>query len=299
MRFTEGRRRGSGGEEPIGAGAADTPFGLMLKHALVLAAALAVVPLSAVSRAAPGSAVLERSEQAVGRSVRNYRLITQDGAYLPFHSLKGRPVLVSFMYVDCHGPCWLINESLKNMLAAIDPAVTEKLVVLSISIDNHNDNPARLKEYGSAFTDDFEKWIFTTTDDETLGMMVADLGFSYEKKADSLDHLNRLTLIAPDGSVARHFYGVDYDAGDVENAVRDVLDGRTTQGRVKSALSRLLLYCSNYDPVTKTYKVDYTFVFAVILQYILIAATVVYLLRSRIANLFSRHFGHPGRARAS
>ncbi|MGK7345639.1 MAG: SCO family protein [Candidatus Nitrospinota bacterium M3_3B_026] len=271
----------------------------MLKRALVLAVVLIVSPLSATAPAAPGASVLERSELAVGRKVRNYRLITQDGDYLPFHSLKGRPVLVSFMYVDCHGPCWLINESLKNMLAAIDPAVAGKLMTLSISIDNHNDNPARLREYGAAFADNFERWIFTTTDDETLGMMVSDLGFSYEKKADSLDHLNRLTLVAPDGSVARHFYGVDYDPAEVENAVRDVLAGRTAQGRMTSALSKLLIYCSNYDPVTKTYKVDYTFVFAVILQYILIVATVVYLLRGRIAHLFSRHSGRARGAQAS
>jgi len=81
---------------------------------------------------------------------------------------------------------------------------------------------------------------------------------------------------------------VDYDIKEVEGSIRAILSGRSLKGRFSTVLSKVLLYCSNYDPVTKTYRIDYTFVAVVIIQYIFIMATIIYVFRARIGAFFAR-----------
>lgn len=240
-----------------------------------------------VTKAEAAPSVLERSEGAVGREVGNYRLVDQDGRQLAFFSLKGRPVLLTFMYIDCPDMCILTGHSLKRFVENLSPELKEKVVIVSISIDPENDTPEKLREYGSEYSDDFSKWYFTTTDSETLTKMIADLGFTFEKKGENeIEHLNRITLIRPDGVVARHFYGTDFDPKDIEESIRAVLAGQTITSRISGNISKLLIYCSNYDPKTKTYRVDYGALAAVSLYVVVALAAIIYVLKYRMKDIF-------------
>lgn len=232
-----------------------------------------------VSPAYAVTSVVERSELAKGRVVANYRLIDQDGRDLPFHSLRGRPVLVSFMYAACVDTCLLTNESIKNLLKAIDPKIAKQLLILSVSIDQEYDTSERLKEYGLSYTANFENWRFVKTDEETLKNMVRDLGFSYEKTKHGFDHLSRLTLIGPDGRVVRHFYGTDYNPGEVGEAVKTILSGQSLSNRISDTISRVLIYCSTYDAVSGTYRIDYSFIAATVINSLLVIGSTIFLLR--------------------
>lgn len=137
------------------------------------------------------------------------------------------------MYVDCPNMCILTMQSLKHFVDTISPELKEKVVIVSVSIDPENDTPRKLFEYGSAFTDDFSKWYFTTTDGETLTKMVADPDFTFEKKAEGeIEHLSRVTLIRPDGVVARHFYGTEFNPGHIEESIKSVLAGQIIASRI-------------------------------------------------------------------
>jgi len=251
-----------------------------------MAVALLTLPLPAASEPA-----LKRSEAAVGATVGNYRLVDQDWEVLPLRSFAGTPLIISFMYIDCHGPCQLMNQSLADLREAFKSAEAKETVFLSITIDRENDTPGALKEYGENFTDDFSRWRFASTDPATLERMVADLGYHYEKNERGFDHLNRITLIGPDGVVLRHFYGTHYSPADVEKSVREAMVGKGLSSLVARIVNPLTLYCSRYDPVSKTFRVDYAFIASSVLQYLFILGTLGYLFRENI-----RRWIRPGRA---
>ncbi|MBF0170959.1 MAG: SCO family protein [Nitrospinae bacterium] len=231
------------------------------------------------ARAADSPGALANSEATVGRTVGNYQIVDQDWELVPFHSLRGKVILLTFFYIDCHGPCFLINDSLRRVMAGLDADLADGVTGLSVTIDAENDTPGELRTYGGQFTPSFDRWRFVSADRETLAKMTADLGFSYQKGVIGFEHLNRMTLIGPDGTVAAHFYGVDYDPAEVNAAVRSLLEGRPLGARLSDVASKLMLYCSSYDPVTKTYRINGPFVAAILVQYLLIMGTLLFLAR--------------------
>jgi cytochrome oxidase Cu insertion factor (SCO1/SenC/PrrC family) len=232
------------------------------------------------------------SQLSIGSYVRNYRLIDHNGDYIPFYKFKGGPVLVSFMYIDCKGPCHLINQSLKNLLKSLRPDVASKTTILSMSLDSQNDPPARLREYGFEFSGGVKNWVFATANVDTLTSMVTDLGFTYKKTKTGIDHLNRLTLVGPEGKVLTHFYGVDYNPKTVEKALADAIAGRGVTAAVTDAFNTLMLFCSTYDPVTDTYKVNKFLLISIGVQYLLVMGTLIYFFRAKLFRLTSYLLPH-------
>ena len=239
--------------------------------------------------AAFAQSMMEQSEGVVGKTVKNYRFIDHNGKYVPFYDFKGSPVLLSFIFTECPGPCQLIGKSIENLRDSFSDHVAKNIKVLSVTIDPGTDTPEILKEYRETFTDDdSDDWRFAHTDIETLKMMVEDLGFFYEEKGNTMDHMNRLTLIGPDSVVAKHFYGMEYDPVEVESAIVAILEGRTLGGRLTSMLDWALIYCSDYDPVSKTYKIDYAFLASIALQHLSILVLVLYYFRNEVKGFFRK-----------
>lgn len=235
---------------------------------------------------------LEKSETSIGSSLPNYRLVNQNGNFFALHSLKGNPVLINYIFTDCHGPCLMISGSVKRVKESINPSIAGNIYFLSISIDILNDTPPLLKEYGESFTDDFDKWIFASMDAQTLEMITNKMGFRFEKTDFGYEHMNRLTLIGPDSKIAKHFYGVKFDPVTVEEAIIATMEGRTVKNTFADTISQALTYCSNYDPVTNTYKIDYGLIISSLIQYLLVAGTVIYIFRKRLSLFASRYFKH-------
>ena len=249
------------------------------------AIAFAVVFMTADVSA--GLSTMEKSEAVIGRLAPNYRLMNQDGQFVALHSLKGKYLLISFIYTECPGPCIAITQSVANLFKRMDPDIASRTYGLTITIDNATDSSSKLKEYGLEFTDSFDRWMFARTDDETLKRLVTDLGFYFEKKNEGwFEHMNRLTLLGPDMRLLAHFYGTEYKPADVEGAIRDSLEGRTVKSRLKDTFDYALVFCSDYDPVTGVYKVDYKFLAVILFQDFLALATAVYFLRHRISRMF-------------
>ncbi|MDH5478648.1 MAG: hypothetical protein OEY50_09975, partial [Nitrospinota bacterium] len=118
------------------------------------------------------------------------------------------------------------------------------------------------------------------------------LGFSFEKKSEGwFEHMNRLTVLGPDMTMLAHFYGMDFDPAQVEEAIRDSMEGRSVKNRLKDTFDYALVFCSDYDPVSGTYKVDYKFLIVIIFQDLVALATVVYIFRRRLVGLFTRITG--------
>jgi protein SCO1/2 len=57
-----------------------------------------------------------------------------------------------------------------------------------------------------------------------------------------------VTLLAPDGMIARYLYGMDYPARDLKFGVMEA-----SQGRVGSTADKLILSCFHFDPTTHAY----------------------------------------------
>jgi protein SCO1 len=122
------------------------------------------------------SASIAVAEDQWGQSYfTNLEVVDQDGRKLRFYDdvLKGRQVVISFIFTTCKEICPLSTSRLarvKDILGKRDG-----LTFVSISVDPENDTPEKLKAYADAFSVG-ENWLFLTGNTENLKTIAAKLG---------------------------------------------------------------------------------------------------------------------------
>jgi protein SCO1/2 len=77
----------------------------------------------------------------------DFALRDQDGKLVRWSKLRGRFVVVSFLYTSCPDVCPLIAQNLNTALRRLTPAERAKVRMLAISVDPKGDTPAAVKRF--------------------------------------------------------------------------------------------------------------------------------------------------------
>ncbi len=225
---------------------------------------------------------LRMANSAVGRYVGDYTLVDQDGKRLNLSDLKGKPIVISYIYTSCGHTCPTIMMNLKGIFSKAGSDFGEKFIALTIGFDTENDTPERLRAYGSTFTDDFRKWRFVTGTRKTIADLAMDLGFFFKKKDDRFDHLNMVTIIDAKGRIYRQVYGLEFREEDILEPLAQALT--TDQEGIKpqpikptGLIDRLALLCYTYDETTGTYVLDYTLLMSFVLGLVIQGVIVLFI----------------------
>jgi protein SCO1/2 len=129
------------------------------------------------------------------RPAPNFRLHDQDGAPFALSSLRGRPVLLTFLDSQCHQECPIEGRQLSMILRALPPAGRPALVV--VSVDRTGDTPAgiaqALKKWHLAgpWT---TRWLNAPTHDQ-LAAVWREYGITVEPVSNDVVHSLALYLI--------------------------------------------------------------------------------------------------------
>ncbi len=127
-----------------------------LLRGLGLAALLAHLPAAAVAPAAPEHAHMATAGIKVSManySVPDIWLVRDDGkkVLLAKEMDDGKPVVLNFIYTTCPGICPVMSQVFSQFQTRLG-AESEKLHMVSISIDPEQDTPARLRDYAQRFS---------------------------------------------------------------------------------------------------------------------------------------------------
>lgn len=79
------------------------------------------------------------------------------------------------------------------------------------------------------------------------------VGFRYQRQGEDYIHGAVLTVLSPDGKIARYLYGTEFLPMDVKLAVIEAAEGKSTPG-----INKLLKICYSYDPAGRTYVLNVT-----------------------------------------
>ena len=136
----------------------------------------------AVAPAAPAAPVAEKS--AAAAYFPNHVLVTQDGRPVRFYDdlLKGKVVLINFMFTTCAGVCSPMTANLAKVQAQLGDRVGKDVVMLSISVDPAVDTPETLKKYAAKFKAG-PGWHFLTGKKENVDWVLYKLGGYVDDKA--------------------------------------------------------------------------------------------------------------------
>lgn len=96
----------------------------------------------------------------------NALLRTQDDEEVRFYDdlIRGRQVVINFMYAECHGACPMVTSTLIKVYRAMQERMGRDLFFYSITVKPQDDTPMMLKHYAELRKADLPGWKFLTGD---------------------------------------------------------------------------------------------------------------------------------------
>ncbi|HVA84495.1 MAG TPA: SCO family protein [Candidatus Binataceae bacterium] len=151
-------------------------------------------------------------------------LVDQHGHDVTLASLKGRPVLIDFIYTTCPGPCPLMTARMAVVAKLLGPKLGRQVTLVSITIDPEHDQPAELEKYARARGADEPGWLFLTGTPAQIDRVLALYHLRRMRNPDgTVNHAAASFLLGPDGHQVRQYQPLEVKASavvaDIERAL--------------------------------------------------------------------------------
>jgi len=189
----------------------------------------------------------------------NLTFFDEDVKTVPLKDLLDRPTILALVYFECPGICTPLLNGLTEVLGKLDLKPGVDYQVLTISFDP-TETPKMAKGKRQSYVKQLKKpfpesaWHFMTGTQKNIDRITDAVGFRYKRQGEQdFLHAAVLTILSPDGLVARYLYGTSFLPFELQMALAEAAAGRTGK-----AANRVLLYCFSYDPVGHKYLLSVT-----------------------------------------
>src|SRR5277367_3229563 len=150
-------------------------------------------------------------------------LIDQHGASVSLASLKGKPVLIDFIYTSCASTCPMLTAKMAAIAQKLGPALGADVRIVSITLDPEHDSSAELAKYAQSHGASDAGWIFLTGPPAKIDQVLALFKLRRTRESDgSITHSISAFLLGPDGRQIRQYNALDVSpdavASDVDRA---------------------------------------------------------------------------------
>ncbi len=137
-------------------------------------------------------------------------LTDQDGNPLSLADLRGKAVLLDFVYTNCPGPCPILTGLHVEVQRALEPALRDRVRFVSVSLDPLTDTPAALREYARKRGADTANWSFLTGSPDAIEAVLKGYGVGSARQPDgTIAHLVVTFLIDGNGQIVQRYIGLD------------------------------------------------------------------------------------------
>ncbi len=152
-----------------------------------------------------------------------FALTDQSGAEVTLESLRGKTLLIDFIYTHCPGPCPILTGRHAQVQRELSPALRARVHFVSISLDPERDTPEVLASYAKGRGADTRDWSFLTGDPERVRAVLKDYGVFAQKSANpgEIDHVVVTLLVDAEGRVVKRLFGVENGVAEVKQALEE------------------------------------------------------------------------------
>ena len=167
----------------------------------------------------------------------------------------GVPVILTFNYSSCPMLCSLQLTAFVEGLKKLDFDAGKQFRIVTVLLDP-NETGDSARRFRSRYLAQYNRpgsepgWNFLIGSDQNIHALAKAVGFSYNynEARNEYVHPAVLTLLSPDGKVARYLYGLEYPDKTIRLGLVEA-----SEGKVGSSLDRLVLYCFHYDATEGRY----------------------------------------------
>lgn len=166
-----------------------------------------------------------------------------------------RPVVLSLVYFNCPMLCGMTTDGLVRSVRALRFEPGTDYEILSISFDPRETSEMASEKKRGVMAQYGRKsgpggWHFLTGDAPSIAALTKAVGFRYVWDAEQKQfaHATGVTVLTPQGRIARYFFGIEYPAKDLRLALIEA-----SEEKIGNLVDQLLLLCYHYDPKSGRY----------------------------------------------
>jgi len=161
-------------------------------------------------------------------------LTNHEGGDFIFSNLRGKVLVVSYIYTHCPDICHLIGKRMNVFKESLnDAGIHDKVYFVSISFDPKRDTPEVLRNHARMMNLDLKNWVFLTGDEnsvnstiEAAGMEAIDGPTKFNENGEpsySIAHRDRISLVDKKGRIRKHYKGTKFDMEELLGDIKTLL----------------------------------------------------------------------------
>jgi protein SCO1/2 len=242
--------------------------GLLAKVAILLAAAAVLFAETAAATSSTATPALDQktalalSQSVVGQPVGDHVFTDASGRSVRLSELRGRPLVVNFVYTGCYHVCPTTTRFLRGAVKLAQDALgTDAFTTLTIGFNLPFDTPVAMRAFAKQQGVDLPRWIFASPDAGNLDRLLRDFGFSYAPTPSGFDHVLQVTVVDASGRIYRQLYGDSFDLPLLVQPLKELITGTPVAApTIEAWFERVKLLCTVYDPSAGRYRINYAVV---------------------------------------
>lgn len=207
-------------------------------------------------------------------------VVNSTGDTIKLKEILTKPTVVSLVYYNCPGICNGLLNGLRDVIERSDIEPGKDYNILTISFNHLEDHTlARNKKQnylaGMNREINSKAWYWVVADSSTIRKFTNELGFMFkediiqEGKMDYL-HAGALIFLSPEGKITRYLNGTDFLPFDFKMASIEAAEGNP-----QPTINKVLALCFKYDPAGRSYVLNFTRIFGVIITLGIIGLVIV------------------------
>ena len=208
-------------------------------------------------------AALATSQAAIGKPVGDFVLTDSSRRKVALTSLRGKPLIVQFIYTGCFQACPVTTQFLSEAVRSARKALGEDAFrVATIGFNQPFDDPAAMADFARRYRLDISDWLYLSPAPSEVAHLTKNFGFVYEATPKGFDHIAQVSIVDAEGRIYRQVYGERFDMPMLIGPLKELLNGQAAQQMTLDDIwTRVKLYCTVYDPQTGNYRIDYSLFF--------------------------------------
>jgi protein SCO1 len=152
-----------------------------------------------------------------------FELVDQDGQRRSLASLRGKVVLLDFVYANCPGPCPILTGTHVRVQRTLPDDVKTAVWFASVTLDPERDTPEALRRYATSRGADLASWSFLAGKPAEVEDVLARYGVGKAPGTNGeIQHVVVTFLIDREGRIAKRYFGLEHHADDLAKDVAEL-----------------------------------------------------------------------------
>lgn len=161
-------------------------------------------------------------------------LIDQNGRDFSFSQVRGKVLVVAYIYTNCPDICHIISKKMNVFKERIKKSgLQDRVYFISITFDPARDTPDVLRHHAEMMNLDLHNWVFLTGDESAISATLKVAGMEAIKDpVDSsgngeqsylISHRDRISLADKNGRIRKHYKGSEFNPDELLADIKKLL----------------------------------------------------------------------------